>query len=130
MLDWLSTKIDNLWQFCRAFLLSGLTRFVDYLQNLWAAIKAFFVGLWTDTFNFLTELPVLIFEMFLNGISGLFSALSVPAFLQSGAGVLFNNLHPAVLYFLTVSGFFQGLAIFGAGVAFRLLRKIFTLGQW
>lgn len=108
MFDWLSTKIDN----------------------LWAAFVAFFVGIWEDFYNFITELPAVVLESFLNAIFSLFSTLSLPDFLINGLSGLFDALDSSVLYFLNEMGFFQGLAIFGTGVTYRLIRKLLTLGQW
>jgi hypothetical protein len=108
MFDWLSTKIDN----------------------LWAAFVAFFFALWEDFYNFITEFPAVVLESFLNAISSLFSALSPPDFLANGLSGLVDGLDSSVLYFLNETGFFQGLVIYGSGFTFRILRKIFTLGQW
>lgn len=108
MFDWLSTKLDNLWK-----------AFIEFFANIWKAFT-----------EFVLDLPAQILELILNAISSLVSSIPVPSFLQNGASVLFANLDSSVLFFLNISGLFQGLAIFGSGVAFRLLRKIFTLGQW
>lgn len=108
MFDWLSTKIDNLWK----------------------AFSAFFTGLWTDFYNFISDLPATILESILNAVTSIFAAIPAPSFLTSGVSVLFQSMPSSVSYFLVQTGFFHGLTIFGVGVTFRLLRKLFTLGQW
>lgn len=108
MFDWLSTKIDN----------------------LWTALTAWISGIWTDFSNFMSDLPVNLLESVLNAVSSIFTSIPMPSFLTVGMGSMFNSLPSSVLYFLTESGFFQCLLIFGSGVAFRMLRKLLTLGQW
>jgi hypothetical protein len=108
MFDWLATKIDN----------------------LWLVLIAFFSGIWTDFYNFISDLPIVVVESILNAISSLFASISAPSFLTTGLSTLFQTLPSSVTYFLVETGFFQGLAIYGSGFAFRMLRKVFTLGQW
>ena len=108
MFDWLAEKIDKSLVF----------------------IREFFSGIWNDFYNFISELPAVILEQILNALSAIFTSISAPSFLQSGLTSLFSSLPDSVIYFLTQAGFFQGLAIFGTGVTFRLTRKLLTLGQW
>lgn len=57
-------------------------------------------------------------------------SIPTPAFLVNGMGAMFNQLDPAVLYFVGQFRMPEGLLILSAGLSFRLLRKLFTLGQW
>ncbi len=104
MMDWIATT----WQ-----------QFVDWLGEVIDALFAFIKDVFLD-----------VFELFMSGIVYIFSLIQPPDFLSQGVGVLFSSLHPDILYFLSMSGLDNGLAVYGSGVAFRLLRKLFTLGQW
>lgn len=100
-----------------------LTRFTEWLkelfQDMWFAFMQWFV----DSVIYVVEV---VGDLFASAIE----AIPVPDFLTSGLGTLFANLDPAVLYFVGLFRIPEGMAILGAGVAFRLLRKLFTLGQW
>lgn len=59
------------------------------------------------------------------------SAIPVPAFLtQYSIGALINQMPDSVLYFASHFRIGESMAIIAAGFAFRMGRKIITLGQW
>lgn len=93
--------------------------FVDWLLEILLIILTFF-----------KDLALNVFELLLDGVVIMYNSIQPPTFLTNGLQVLFNSIHPDILYFLSISGVDTGLAIYGAGVSFRLLRKLFTLGQW
>ncbi|WP_052437142.1 DUF2523 family protein [Pseudomonas aeruginosa] len=94
-------------------------------------IFEWFLGMFKDFMEFIADLPVLIFKGVMEGALYLINALPVPQFLvQYKLQTLFSGLPESVLWFVQFFGIPQGLAILGAGVAFRLLRKALTLGQW
>ncbi|AKG02875.1 hypothetical protein BM547_32520 [Pseudomonas aeruginosa] len=94
-------------------------------------IFEWFLGMFKDFMEFIADLPLLIFKGVMEGALYLINALPVPQFLvQYKLQTLFSGLPESVLWFIQFFGIPQGLAILGAGVAFRLLRKALTLGQW
>lgn len=104
MMDWLTDVFQG---------------FVDWLHDLFLMLL-----------NFLKDLFLFVFEMLMDGIVYMFTKFQPPVFLTNGVGTLFEAVPSDILYFLNMSAFSTGLAIFGAGVSFRMLRKLVTLGQW
>lgn len=102
----------------------------EWIRNAYNGLIGWLRGLWDAFVAFLTDLPVVILDGALSAIAALIEAIPVPAFLQSGLGAYLSGIDPAVLYFLSRSGLTEGFALLGAGLTFRLLRKLFTLGQW
>lgn len=100
---------------------------------LWIArIFEWFKGMFLDFLEFVTDLPVLIFEGILDGVIYLLSAIPVPDFM-SGGGLLqsvMSGLSSDVQYLVSFFGVPQGLMLIGSGVLFNLTRKALTLGQW
>lgn len=107
-MDWLAAKIDAA---------------LGYIAGLVAEL----VG---ALFAMLSDAAVAVLELFLNGVEAVVGSLPVPSLLTGGLQGYLNGIDPAVLYFLSQSGFSAGMALVGAGFAFRMLRKLFTLGQW
>jgi len=90
-----------------------------------------FGGLFKDFMAFILDIPVKILEGILDGVVYLVNKIPAPEFLtQYSLQALFNQLPDTVLYFVSLFGIPQALAILGLGVAFRLTRKALTLGQW
>lgn len=90
-----------------------------------------FVGMFNDLMEFFADLPVLIFKGIMEGVIYLLGLIPAPDFLtQHTMGSVFSALPNAVLYFVTFIGLPEAIAVFGAGVLFRLTRKAMTLGQW
>ncbi|MDD5385513.1 MAG: hypothetical protein PHG89_11645 [Gallionella sp.] len=108
-MDWLSTKLDNV-----------LTWFASVLGSVFSAL-----------IDLLRDFVVFVLDSIFNVIVALFSALPVPSFMAANQlSTLFSVLPPTVIWLLSQTGVFEGFAVLGAGVAFNLLRKIVTLGQW
>lgn len=95
----------------------------DWLRRQIVALWEALLGLIADTFYWVVEQVMDLF-------ASIVEAIPVPDFLSSGLGGLFAPLPPEMLYFVDLFNVPQGLAMIGAGVAFRLGRKLFTLGQW
>tara|TARA_R100000750_G_scaffold45903_1_gene30944 strand:- start:1151 stop:1444 length:294 start_codon:yes stop_codon:yes gene_type:complete len=90
----------------------------------------FWKGLFNDLTEFLTDLPVQVVKSVLSAIAGLIESITPPEFLNHSLG---DSLGPAmgnVGYFLAQVGMPEAMGILAAGLAFRLLRKVLTLGQW
>ena len=103
---------------------------MQWLADTWDGFIDWIYDILRIIFTFIRDLFLDIFELILDGVVYLFQSIEPPQFLTNGLGDLFNSLHPDILYFLSMSGLDSGLAIYGAGVSFRMLRKLFTLGQW
>lgn len=93
---------------------------------VWGVVKAAF----TAVLDLLRDLGVWVVDQVLTVLGDLIAALPVPDFLAQGMDVMFSALHPSILYFVGLLKVPQGLALIGAAVAFRMLRKLATLGQW
>lgn len=98
----------------------------EYFNAFIAWLKA----LWGDFVEFLSDLPLMILDGFLSALATIITAIPVPDFVDEGLGSLLADLPQSILYFLDKSGFPEAIALVGAGVAFRLLRKAVTLFQW
>jgi len=103
---------------------------INWIKQAWSDLTQWFIALFNAITDFFTDLLVLQLEAFLDGILFLINAIPVPDFLSNGIDALVSAIPPEIHYFLDVSGFDNALALLGAGISFRLLRKLFTLGQW
>jgi hypothetical protein len=92
---------------------------IDWLQAILFAI-----------FDFATDLLILALDGFLSAVAFLIESIPVPQFMSDGAGSFLAGIDPAVLYFLSVSGFAPAMSVIGAGYLFRFSRKAVTLFQW
>lgn len=90
----------------------------------------FWKGMWEDFVQFITELPAVILTEILDALASIFESLVPPSFMEQGIGAVLGPTAPYIGSFLTQSGFAQSFAILGVGLAFRLTRKLVTLGQW
>lgn len=105
------------------WLLGWLTQFVAWL---FALVKGFVQAV----VDILKDFVVWVFDQVFGAIAALLEAIPVPEFLSSGLQPLFAPLGPELGWFISVFGIGEALLIVGSGVAFRLTRKLMTLGQW
>ena len=104
--------------------MNPLSAFSDWLIGI---IQEAFTWL----FGVLGDFFVSVVRLVLNGVVHLLSALPVPDFLSSySMGSMFGGLDPGVLYFVSAFRVPECIALIGLGFGFRMLRKLFTLGQW
>tara|TARA_Y100001968_G_scaffold160758_1_gene147029 strand:- start:2593 stop:2907 length:315 start_codon:yes stop_codon:yes gene_type:complete len=103
---------------------------MDWIATTWQSFIDWLVEVFNALMDFIKDVFLDVFELLMSGVVYIFSLIQPPDFLSQGIGVLFNSLHPDILYFLSMSGLDSGLAVYGTGVVFRLTRKLFTLGQW
>ncbi len=103
---------------------------MDFIIDIWNDFKAWAEGIWNDFTEFFADLPVDIFEALLDGVALVLETIPVPAFITQDLGFYLNGIDPGILYFVQRSGFANAIALLGAGLSFRLLRKLVTLGQW
>lgn len=105
---------------------------LDWLSS----ITAFFVNLVKDGFlalvDFVKDAVVFVLDAVLGALSAAIAAIPAPAFLSQGldAGGLIAGLPAFALYVAGQTRIGEAMAIISAGVAFYLVRKIVTLGQW
>lgn len=102
----------------------------DWFKNAYNDFIEWIKAIFNAVIDFFVELPIKILDGILSAISGLINSIPVPDFLNNGLNSLLSSVDPAVLYFLDQSAFPECMAILGSGLAFRLSRKLFTLGQW
>jgi hypothetical protein len=103
---------------------------IDFIKDTWNGFIDWVQYLLVSVLTFIKDMFLNIFELVLDGAVYMFTIIEPPEFLTNGLSNIANDLPSDITYFLSQSGLAAGLAIYGAGVSFRLLRKLFTLGQW
>jgi hypothetical protein len=77
------------------------------------------------------DIGVTILDAVLGALSSLISAVPAPSFLsEHSIGSLIGQLPSDVLFFVSQLRLAEAMGIIAAGFAFRMTRKIVTLGQW
>lgn len=99
---------------------------MDAIESVIEWLKSLF----TDLTEFLGDLPVKILKGLLDAIAGLIELIPVPDFITNGLQTVVSGFPPTLLWMMDQTGIPEALAIYGAGVSARLLRKVFTLFQW
>jgi len=101
-----------------------IAQFTAWLLNL-------FISVFTALWDIVTDLFVSIAEIVVLALAAAINAIPAPAFLsQYSLGGLLSSMPDYVMYFVGAMKLTECFAVIGAGFAFRMLRKIFTLGQW
>lgn len=106
------------------------------MLNWLADITNWLLTLVTEIFKALVDFVhdgfIWALEGVLNAVSALVVSIPTPGFLSSGLnmGGLLSGLPPYALYVVGQIRIGEAMALIGAGVAFYLVRKLFTLGQW
>jgi|LSQX01.2.fsa_nt_gb hypothetical protein len=91
----------------------------------------FWKSLWDDFIEWMLDFPIWLLSVVLDAIATVIEAINPPSFMSGGG--LSGALGPTAQYigsFLAQSGFAEAFGILGIGLAFRLTRKLVTLGQW
>ncbi|MDH5829713.1 phage coat protein [Luteimonas sp. M1R5S18] len=102
-----------------------------WLDDLTNWLRDTLGGLWDDFVEFMGDLLISALEALCDFFASLIESIPVPDFItQYSLDGLVSQLPPNVLWFLGVIRFPECIALLGLGVAFRLIRKLFTLGQW
>ena len=102
----------------------------DWLSDKINAILNWIIEFVYAVIQYLKDIPLELFEKFLEAIRAVLSAIPVPEFAMHGLQALADGMHPLTGYLLAQSGVAQGFALIGLAYVFRLLRKICTLFQW
>lgn len=100
-----------------------LDKLTEWLVALW---NATFVALW----QFVQDAAIALASAFLTALAALIAAIPVPDFATGGMQSVLGAIPAATAYLLVACGLPSALAIYGAGWAFRLARKLVTLFQW
>lgn len=101
-----------------------IAQFTAWLFGLFQSV---FTALW----DIVTDLFVAIAEIVFLALAATINAIPAPDFLaQYSLGGLLSQMPDYVLYFVGSMKLTECFAVIGAGFAFRMMRKIFTLGQW
>ncbi|QOK98456.1 DUF2523 domain-containing protein (plasmid) [Ralstonia pseudosolanacearum] len=105
-------------------IVNAISAFASWLLKMFVAV---FVAIW----SLVEDVAIDILDLFLQGLTAVIGTLPVPGFL-TGVTLqsLFGQLGGDVLFFFGVFNIGSGIALLGAGFAFRLLRKVVTLFQW
>jgi len=106
------------------------TKDKNWFLDVYDDLKQFMQDLIKEVLTWFKDISLDIFELMLEGVVAVLSTLPIPDFLADGIDTLSNALPSSVLWMLGQTGVSQGLAIFGAGVMFRLTRKAVTMGRW
>ena len=101
-----------------------LSKLTGWIANV---VHTFFVAI----VQVLKDLVTYVFSAVLDLVADAISSISPPAFLTNySMGAMLGQAGPIVGFFLVQLRIGEGLALVGAGYAFRLLRKFLTLFQW
>lgn len=106
------------------------TKDKNWFIDIYDDFREYMQELTKEIIDWAKDIALDIFELVIQGVVFAVSTIPVPDFLTDGIDTLTGGLPPSVLWLLGQTGFSQGLAIFGAGVMFRMTRKVITLGQW
>lgn len=101
--------------------LTDLTQWLlRQIQRFWDALVAFF-----------NDLLILAIQTMLALMIKMIGALPVPDFLKNySIGTLLGNAGSTVGWFVQTFKLGECLALIGSAVAFRILRKVMTMGKW
>lgn len=100
-----------------------MTELANWLLQL---VKDIITGAW----DFIQDVFIELFDLFLKALLALISALPVPAFMTSGIQSTLSSISSDVWFFASHLNISQCFAALAAAVAFRLARKVVTLFQW
>lgn len=80
-----------------------------------------------EIFDFLLWLPKQIFKELTEAVATLVESLPAPDFASLNPS---DYIHDDVAWFLAMSDFDVALGIIGGAIAFRIIRRVVTLGIW
>lgn len=100
-----------------------LKQFTDWL---WSLVVAMFAAVW----DFVQDAFVTVLDSVVGAFVYIVTLIPVPSWLSGGLGSAWGGMDGGVIWLATQCGVPAALAIVGAGYAFRMTRKFFTLFQW
>jgi hypothetical protein len=104
----------------------------NWLQTLSTWLIKLVKSIFTTIADLIGDLLVKVLDWILIPVGDLIAAIPAPSFLEQGGGLggLLSGLPAFAQFIVGQCQIGPALAVIGAGVSFRLLRKLFTLGQW
>lgn len=104
----------------------------DWLAKITAWLVALVQGIFTQLVTWIHDAALWVFDGVLSALAAAVNAISVPSFLSGGVNVgsYLSGMPAFTLYLLQQLNIGACLSVLGAGIAFRLVRKAVTLGQW
>lgn len=106
------------------WLFAWLQAAIDWAYGV---VKSIFGALW----DFLQDVVVAVADAAFSAILALLNAIPVPDFLSNySLGFVLGGLPADLGFFFQKLRLTEAVVLLGAGVGFRMLRKLFTLGQW
>lgn len=103
-----------------------------WLSALSAWLLELFQALLRALYQLFHDILLWPFQAILDVVASVINLLPVPSFMVSGSGFgqLLGGLPSFALFVVGQMNFSAAFLIIGSGVAFRLARKLATLGQW
>lgn len=96
--------------------------------SLFQSIELFFRDLLRQFIDFIIELPLILLQFVYNLVLTILDLIPAPDFLTQVT--LSDYIHPDLGYFLTVSSVPEAVALLGAGIVFKIIRRLVTVGIW
>lgn len=106
------------------------------MKNWLSLITNWFFSLFQKAFsaltNFIHDFSLWVVFQVTDAIASAIVAIPMPQFLLNGLDItaLYTGMPGMVLYVMSQMHISAAFSIISAGISFRLLRKLFTLGQW
>lgn len=104
---------------------------MGWLNDLTNWLKEQLLALWEAIAEFFTDLIVKTLEAVCDFFATIVEAIPVPDWVTTYSldGIL-GNAGPTIAWLIGTFRIGEGLGLIALGYGFRLLRKLFTLGQW
>jgi len=104
---------------------------VGWLGDLAQWFKDAFLWLWHGFLDLVTALFTYIFHALGEGLIYILGLIPVPDFItQNSIGAMLGAAGPTIGWLGNAMKLHDAMLMIAAGYAFRLLRKLLTLGQW
>lgn len=104
---------------------------MNWLTNLTNWIATLIRNLWGDVTQYVGDQFVVLVQTILDLVATAIEAIPVPDFIANySLGTLLGGIGPDALWAMSTFRIGEGLGLIASGYAFRLLRKLITLGQW
>jgi hypothetical protein len=104
---------------------------MEWLSSFTNWIVGSVTSLWADFIAFTGDTVVGFLKTVLDWFASAVDSISVPDFIANySLGTLLGGIGPDALWAMSTFRIGEGLSLIAAGYTFRLLRKLFTLGQW
>lgn len=97
------------------------------MSVIWEAIRDFASDFLDGILYVIKSVFAWLAELMFDLIASAIEALPPPEFMDQPAT---SHLSSDVLYFLSVTGFHECLAVMAAGIIFYFFRRVITLGIW